>query len=112
MQGSKRARSTPSISNRTTIFGIMGGLAPRVGLNDTAVFRHQQIKGGKGLPQLYNKPIAYQRNYLLTNKLLSVNPLASGGVGKKQLLYSGSRTGFCSSRLNNINLYDILYIII
>ena len=52
MQGSKKARSTPSIANNTNIYGIMGGLAPRVGLNDTAVYRHQQIKGGRGLPSL------------------------------------------------------------
>lgn len=87
MQGSKRARSTPSIANQTSIFGIMGGLAPRVGLNDQAVYRHQQIKGGRGLSQLYNKPIPFQLNYLRTNKLLSVNPLSSGGVGKKVLMF-------------------------
>ena len=87
MQGSKRARSTPSIANQTSIFGIMGGLAPRVGLSDQAVYRHQQIKGGRGLPQLYNKPIPFQLNYLRTNKLLSVNPLSSGGVGKKVLMF-------------------------
>lgn len=93
MQGSKKARRTPSITNNTNIFGIMGGLAPRVGLNDTAVYRHQQIKGGRGLPSLYNLPFTEQYAFLKKNNLLSVNPLASGGVGKKTLLFSGSRTG-------------------
>ena len=93
MQGSKKARSTPSIANQTTIFGIMGGLAPRVGLSDQAVYRHQQIKGGRGLPSLYNLPFPQQYAYLQNNKLLSVNPLSSGGVGKKVLLYNGSRSG-------------------
>ena len=93
MQGSKKARSTPSIANNTNIYGIMGGLAPRVGLNDTAVYRHQQIKGGKGLSQLYNLPFTQQYAFLKNNNLLSVNPLASGGVGKKTLLFSGSKTG-------------------
>ena len=94
MQGSKRARNTPSITNKTSIFGIMGGLAPRVGTSSAGVYRHVQIKGSRGLPQLYNKPINYQQTYLRTNKLLSVNPLASGGVGKKVLMYSGSRSGY------------------
>jgi hypothetical protein len=93
MQGSKKARSTPSIANQTSIYGIMGGLAPRIGLNDTAVYRHQQIKGGKGLSALYNLPFAQQYAYLQNNNLLSVNPLSSGGVGKKVLLFSGSRSG-------------------
>jgi len=93
MQGSKKARNTPSIANNTNIYGIMGGLAPRVGLSDTAVYRHQQIKGGRGLPSLYNLPFTQQYAFLKNNNLLSVNPLASGGVGKKTLLFSGSKTG-------------------
>lgn len=87
MQGSKKARYTPSISNKTSIFGIMGGLAPRVGTSDVAVYRHIQIKGSKGLPQLYGLPTARQQTYLQNNKLLSVNPLASGGVGKRVLMF-------------------------
>lgn len=86
MQGSKKARNTPSITNNTKIFGIMGGLAPRVGLSDAAVYRHQVIKGGRGLPQLYGKSASYQKNYLFANKLVSVNPVGSGGVGKAVLM--------------------------
>lgn len=93
MQGSKKARSTPSIANNTNIFGIMGGLAPRIGVRDVAAYRHIQIKGGRGLPQLYNLPFTQQHAFLQNNKLLSVNPLSSGGVGKKSLLFSGSRSG-------------------
>jgi len=87
MQGSKRARNTPSISNSTKIFGIMGGLAPRVGVRDVAVYRHILIKGGKGLPQLNGLTPAQQQNYMKVNNLLSVNPLASGGVGKRTLMF-------------------------
>ena len=87
MQGSKRARSTPSISNSTKIFGIMGGLAPRTGVRDIAVFRHIQIKGAKGLPQLNGLTPAQQQTYLAQNNLLSVNPLKSGGVGKRVLMF-------------------------
>ena len=86
MQGSKKARSTPSIANNTKIFGIMGGLAPRVGLSDPAVYRHQQIKGGRGLPILNGKTPAQQQYYMKTHNLLSVNPLSSGGVGKRMLM--------------------------
>lgn len=89
MNGSKRARNTPSISCNTKIFGIMGGSAPRIGINsDSAVYRYAQRRGGKSLNFLFNLPVATQKAYLAKNKLLSVNPLASGGVGKKVLLYN------------------------
>ena len=94
MQGSKRARSTPSIANNTKIFGIMGGLAPRVGLSDAAVYRHQIIKGGRSLPLAAGKTPASQLDFMKKNKLLSVNPLSSGGVGKKSLLFTVSRIGY------------------
>jgi hypothetical protein len=87
MQGIKRSRSTPSIANSTKIYGIMGGLAPRVGISDTAVYRHTQIKGAKGIPQLNGKTPAQQLTFLTANKLLSVNPLTSGGVGKRTLMF-------------------------
>ena len=87
MQGSKRARNTPSISNKTSVFGIMGGLAPRTGVRYVATYRHIQIKGSKGLPQLYGKTPQEQKQYLKQNKLLSVNPLTSGGVGKRTLMF-------------------------
>jgi hypothetical protein len=87
MQGSKRARNTPSISNNTKIFGIMGGLAPRTGISNAGTYRHIQIKGARGLPQLYGLTPAVQQTYLRTHNLLSVNPLTSGGVGKKTLMF-------------------------
>jgi len=71
----------------------MGGLAPRVGLSNAGTYNHQVIKGGRGLPQLYGKSIKYQKNYLLTNKLLSVNPVGSGGVGKGVLMRQFSQAG-------------------
>jgi hypothetical protein len=86
MQGSKKARSTPSIANSTKIFGIMGGTAPRIGISNQGTYNHVVIKGGRGLPELYGKPITVQKDYLFTNKLLSVNPTNSGGIGKMALL--------------------------
>ena len=87
MQGSKRARHTSSISNKTSVFGIMGGLAPRTGITNAGTYRHIQIKGSRGLPKLYGKTPEQQQTYLKDNKLLSVNPLTSGGVGKRTLMF-------------------------
>jgi hypothetical protein len=96
MNAGKKARNVSSITNNTKIFGTMAGLGPRVGVGtgNNAVYRHIQIKGARGLPILYNKSIPFQLAYLKSNKLLSVNPLGSGGVGKKSLLFSGSRSGY------------------
>ena len=87
MQGSKRARNTPSISNKTSVFGIMGGLAPRTGITNAGIYRHILIKGAKGLPQLNGKTPQQQQLYMKQNQLLSVNPLTSGGVGKRTLMF-------------------------
>lgn len=87
MQGSKRARNTPSISNKTSVFGIMGGLAPRIGNMNSGIYRHLLIKGGRGLPQLYGKTPQQQHEYLKKHNLLSVNPLTSGGVGRRTLMF-------------------------
>jgi len=87
MQGSKRARNTPSISNKTSVFGIMGGLAPRTGNMNPGTYRHILIKAGRGLPQLNGKTPEQQQKYLKDNNLLSVNPLTSGGVGKRTLMF-------------------------
>ena len=106
MSGSKKARSTPSITNNTKIFGLMGGLAPRVGTSDVAVYRHKIIKGGRGLPELNGKTPEQQQYYMKVNRLLSVNPAGSGGVGKKSNLYHFScnctrGVGAYSSSINN-----------
>tara|TARA_B110000037_G_scaffold18787_1_gene19702 strand:+ start:7688 stop:7966 length:279 start_codon:yes stop_codon:yes gene_type:complete len=87
MQGSKRARHTPSISNQTSIFGIMGGLAPRTGNMNSGIYRHILIKAGRGLPQLYGKTPGQQQQYLKQHNLLSRNPLTSGGVGARTLMF-------------------------
>lgn len=87
MQGSKRARHTASISNSNKIFGIIGGVAPRTGITNVGTYRHIQIKGSSGLPQLNGKTVQEQQTYLKNNKLLSVNPLTSGGVGKRTLMF-------------------------
>ena len=84
MNGSKAARNVASISNNTKIYGIMGGTAASIG--KTALF------GGSCLSNRYpncNKiPSSPEAGlaYMKANNLLSVNPLASGGVGRRMTL--------------------------
>mgnify|MGYP003998351477 FL=1 len=94
MNGSKRARHTPSITNNTKIFGIMGGLGSIIGVRDVAVARHIRIKAGQGLADLYGLTPAQQERKMKERNILSRNPLGSGGVGKKSLIFSGSRSGY------------------
>ena len=85
----KKARNTASITNSTCIYGIMGGLAPRVGNNgNQSVYRAIQTRGAKGLPAQYQKCGPETVNYLRRNNLLSVNPQGSGGVGRMFMSYS------------------------
>jgi len=94
MNGSKRARHTPSIANNTKIFGIMGGLGSVVGIRDFAVARHIRIKAGQGLSDLYGLTPLQQERAMRERNILSKNPLGSGGVGKKSLIFAGSRSGY------------------
>lgn len=86
MNAGKKARYSQSITNNTNIFGIMGGLAPRVGVSDIAVYRHILIKAGNSNSVFNGKTPAQQQTYMKNNNLLSVNPLKSGGVGRRMLL--------------------------
>ena len=86
MSGSKRARYTPSISNQRSIFGVMGGLAPRVGGSSMSVYNHKQMKATNRtlvIPSPFNATTATQNTYLEDKKLVSVNPATSGGVGRR-----------------------------
>jgi hypothetical protein len=89
---SKRARNVASISNRTTIYGIMGGIAPRsrIAANQSAMrnkARNQQTIPLKPIPGL-----AYMKgDNPMGRYMLSRNPQCSGGVGRA----SGSRFGMC-----------------
>lgn len=96
MNGSKRARHSPSITNNTKIFGIMGGLGPRVGVgvSNVGTYRHILTKAGQGLSELYGLTPAQQEKAMKERNILSRNPLGSGGVGKKSLIFAGSRSGY------------------
>lgn len=77
----KRARLSASISNNTKIFGIMGGLAPVIGL-DSATRSYQMRRAGTTTLGDLSEQQLRERG------LLSVNPQSSGGVGKKVLFFS------------------------
>ena len=116
MTGSKRARSKPSVTNKTSIFGIMGGLTPMT--TNVNGYGNERKNSGKSFSFLYNRSINYQRDYLFNNKIVSVNPQCSGGVGKRNLLMKcnssniNSTNSGGSSQPNTMKLYgnDNLYL--
>jgi len=83
MNGSKRARNVQSIANNTNIFGIMGGLIPTNGVDQSVRFA-QQNRGTtvSVVPYPINLNPRASKKYMERNNLLSVNPEGSGGVGK------------------------------
>lgn len=85
MSAGKKARNVASIVNRTSVYGIMGGLTPKQGmpLNQTT---QKRLRGTNTLVIPLN-PIPGLA-YMKQNKLLSVNPQASAVVGKRALLMS------------------------
>jgi len=86
MNGSKKARNASAISNKTSVFGIMPGLAPKQGGRTASVYRHIQKNASRPIYALNGKTPAQQKLYLQQNKLVSVNPASSGGVGKRALI--------------------------
>jgi len=99
MSGSKRARSTPSITNNTKIFGIMGGTVSLTGRRDSIV--HHLKRKATNLNKIPSAPTAGY-DYMFKNQLLSRNPLCSGGVGRTS---GGGWYRACgySQRANNIS---------
>jgi len=89
---SKRARNVASISNRTTIFGIMGGTAPRsrIAANQSAI--RNRASNQQSIPLNPVAGLAYmQGDNPMGRYMLSRNPQCSGGVGRT----SGSSYGMC-----------------
>ena len=100
MSVSKKARYVASITNRTTIFGIMGGLSNSVGVlaaNQSAI--RNKASNQQVIPL---NPVA-GLNYMKGNNpmgriMLSRNPQCSGGVGRT----SGGGFAGCSPA-NNVS---------
>lgn len=84
MSAGKKARHQASIANSTKIFGVIGGLVPSVGVDASTRFMMLNSGNTKTLEARGIKTEAE----LKSNGLLSVNPQASGSVGKKVLLFS------------------------
>lgn len=86
MSGGRNARHQASLSNQTSHFGIMGGVPSRTNKRVSSI-RALLIRSTSSLADLPVRPgpgLAYMRK----KHILSVNPQASGGVGKRVLLYS------------------------
>ena len=75
-----RARHTASITNRGTIFGIMGGTAPVVGLDSSTRTLQMRRATTRNLGDLTEAQ-------LRERGLLSVNPQTTGGIGKRVLMF-------------------------
>ena len=81
----KAARNAASISNNTNIFGIMGGLAPLQGVPASVRCCYKDRVATKQVIPLAPAPgLAYMKQ----KSLLSVNPQATGGVGRRVLMFS------------------------
>jgi hypothetical protein len=79
----KKVSSVSSMSNQTSHFGIMGGTASVTG-GPSSVRSHKLRKAPTRLV-IPVKP-AQALAYMTLNKLLSVNPAHSGGIGKRSLI--------------------------
>lgn len=79
----KKARLSASIANSTKIFGIMGGTVSVIGVDAStrSALNHRATRRNR-IPL---DPVA-GLSFMTTNKLLSVNPQSTGGVGKMVLL--------------------------
>lgn len=81
MSGAKRAKNIPSVANQITNLGgpKKGGLVPLTAhpSNVFPVLQNRASYCGCGMPFTPVAGLAY----LKKNKLLSVNPTTSGGVG-------------------------------
>ena len=84
MSGSKKARHSASITNRTSVFGIMGGIAPTVGVDSSVRTALKYRATTQPIVSFSMAPNA-ARTALRAANALSVNPQCSGGVGKKSL---------------------------
>ena len=84
MNASKSARNAASITNNTNIYGIIGGTGPKIG-KLALLYRGCSSSRYPACNKIPLTPVA-GLEYMRANNLLSVNPLASGGVGKRSTL--------------------------
>lgn len=83
MSAGKRARNQASIVNKTSVYGIMNGLVPLQGTPfNVSIQKRRRGTTNIVIPLAPGPGLQFMQE----NKLLSVNPAFSGGVGKKVLL--------------------------
>ena len=87
LSGPKKVSSISSMTNQTCHFGIMGGLAPSVGLPAGArMFRLRRAKNKQPMPTGCIPGLEYMKEH----DILSKNPAGSGGIGLTKVLVDRS----------------------
>lgn len=83
MSAGKAARHAASLTNQTTIYGPIGGLAPTKNVSSNTY--RGLVVGGASLNNRI--PLDPQAGliFMQNNGLIQRNPQCSGGVGRKQL---------------------------
>jgi hypothetical protein len=80
---SKKARNVASISNKTTTFGTMGGIAPRSRLAGNMAATRNKASNQQSIPLKPVPGLSYMKgNNPMGRIMLSSNPQCSGGVGR------------------------------
>ena len=98
-----------SITNKTSTYGIMGGLAPTSGIT-ASTRRHYKTAGAKLYQNIPTSTPKAGLTYMCKNNLLSVNPQCSGGVGRLSSICKSS--GWSVNRGNTtMSLRDCMGIV-
>lgn len=83
LSGARKTSMIASTTNQTSIFGVMGGLAPNGGRKR---FMFRSARNRQNIPLRPDAGLSYMER----NGLLSTNPTGSGGVGLTRLLVDRS----------------------
>jgi len=87
LSGPNKVSSSSSMTNQTCHFGIMGGLAPSVGLPaGVGMFRLRRARNKQPIPTGCIPGLEYMKEH----DILSKNPAGSGGIGLTKVLVDRS----------------------
>ena len=87
LSGPNKVSSSSSMTNQTCHFGIMGGLAPSVGLPaGVGMFRLRRARNKQTIPTGCVPGLQYMKEH----DILSKNPAGSGGIGLTKVLVDRS----------------------
>ena len=84
MNGPKRVRRIQSVTRQTSVYAIMGGLAPLTGVpsSSRSYLQNHACIGCQKIPRPGLEGLAGLR-YMQQHSILSKNPSCSGGVGRR-----------------------------